>query len=361
MAFREADTPEEFYTRTSDMLLVQPEPQYLYAQMFLGALSASLNTPMSLGLAGRDIADKGAAYSQAERDRLMLSNPMFTDVIAAKVNFNAEPGSSIRINRPVFTNTTYTEASRRIVSGSTVSTTAISYGSQQANLQLFGYGGPYDTTNSRIAPFSVSKFDAMHSVHSAVQMTGTHLKRDCHRFIDAVQVSLLDLASSTVYPEGISAANDVTNAGTAPLTFEQIARTEATMDAANLPTFADGFRALVITPGQLKDLKVDGDFQRLAQFFPEYNALFPQYVGSVGKFHIFKSTTLTTTANSSSVNIDYGHAIAPGALLAGMGQPLRVTPNTNDNYGRDVLVIWQGDLAFGLSNSSFVYRVASAQ
>lgn len=363
MPFSESDIPEEFYTRTTDALLVAPEPQYFYAQLWLGAMSASLNTPMAygLGIPGRDIPDKGAAYSSAERDRLMLANPMFTDVIAAKVNFNAEPGSSIRINRPLFANTTYTEASRRIVSGATVSTTAISYGSGQANLQLFGYGGPYDTTNSRVAPFAVSKFDAMHSVHSAVQMTNTHLRRDCHKFIDAVQVTLLDLASSTVYPEGVTAANDITTAGSAPLTFEQIARTEAAMDTASLPTFADGFRALVLTPGQVKDLKMDGDIHNLGQFFPQYNALFPQYVASIGKFHVFKSSTLTTTANGSSVNIDYGHAIAPGALLAGMGQPLRVTPNTNDNYGRDVLVIWQGDMAFALANSSFVYRVASAQ
>jgi hypothetical protein len=361
MSFNESAVPQEFYIRTSDQLLVQPEPQYFYAQLWLGAMRLSLESPGSLGLPGRDVPDMKAPYSTAERDRLMLSNPMFTDVIAAKVNFNAEPGASIRINRPVFANTTYTEASRRIVSGATVSTTATSFGSQQANLQLFGYGGPYDQTNSRIAPFACSKFDAFHSVHSAVQMVGTHHRRDCHKFIDAVQVAFLDLAATTSYPEGVSADNDMTTAGGSPLTFEQVSRTEAAMDQANLPTFADGFRALVITPGQVNDLQMDGDFQRMGQFFPEYNALFPQYVRSVGKFHIFKSTTLTTSTNSSSVVIDYGHAIAPGALLAGMGQPLRVTPNTNDNYGRDILTIWQGDLAFALANSSFVYSVRSAQ
>ena len=29
--------PENFYDITSDMLLVQPEPQYFYAELFLGA------------------------------------------------------------------------------------------------------------------------------------------------------------------------------------------------------------------------------------------------------------------------------------------------------------------------------------
>lgn len=357
--------PEEFYIKTSDLLLVQPEPQYLYAQMWLGAMGASLAEPSELGLPGRAIQGQGADYSSADRDRLMLSNPMFTDVIAAKVDFNGMPGSSIRINRPVFADSTYTEASRRIVSGQTISTTGQTVGSEQANLQLFSYGGPYDSSNSEIRPYSIEKFDAQMGVHNAVRIHGTHLVRDFHKFIDSVQVSLLDLAATTTYPEGVSADDDVTVAGSAPLTFEQLARTEAAMDAANLPTFADGFRALVLHPTQVKDLKLDGDLQTMGAFFPQYNALFPQYVASVGKFHIFKSNTVTSSANSSSINIHYGHAICPGALLGGMGRGpsgrgFEVTPNTNDNYGRTALVIWQGDAAFGLSNNSLVYLVKSA-
>lgn len=359
--YSQATVPEEFYTRTSDMLLVQPEPQYFYARLFLGALSASLSVPPTLGLQlpDRAISGVGADYSSAERDRLALSSPMFSDVIAAKVDFNAAPSSSIRINRPVFANTTYTEASRRIVAGQTISTSPVTPSSQQANLILYSYGGPYDAANNRIAPFGIEKFDANLGVHNAVRMVGTHLVRDCHRFLDAVQVSLLDLASTAVYPEGVTADDDITLAGTAPFTFEQMTRLEAAMDNASLGTFGDGFRALTITPNQLKDLQNDGDIQNMGWNFPQYNALFPQYVRSIGKFHIFKSSTLTQSNNTSSVPVQYGHAIAPGALLGGMGQPLRVTPNTNDNYGRTALVIWQGDMAFGLANSSFVYSVRS--
>lgn len=357
--------PEEFYIKTSDMLLVQPEPQYFYASLWLGAMGASLAEPTELGLPGRAIQGQGADYTPAERDRLILSNPMFTDVIAAKVDFRGMPGSSIRINRPVFTNSTYTEASRRIISGQTVSTTGQTVGSEQANLQLYSYGGPYNTAAGEIRPYAIEKFDASMGVHNASRVHGTHIKRDFHRFLDAVQVSLLDLASTVVYPEGVSADDDVTTAGSAPFTYEQLARLEAQMDVDNAPTFPDGFRAVVLHPTQVKDLKLDGDMQAMGDFFPQYNALFPQYVRSIGKFHIFKSNTLTTTANSSSVNIHYGHAIAPGALLGGMGAGPNgtgpaVTPNTNDNYGRTALVIWQGDMAFGLANNSLVYSVRSA-
>lgn len=368
-SYQQVTVPEEFYIKTSDQLLVQPEPQYLYAQLFLGALAVSLEEPTELNLPMRDpITGVGASYTKADADRLQLAkfqDSMFRDVIAAKVDFNGMPGSTVRLNRPLYANTTYTEASRRIVSGSTISQVGITVGSQQTNLTLYAYGGPYDSTNNRVAPYAIEAFDAAMGVHNAVRIHGTQLTRDCHRFIDAVNTSLLDLASVAVYPDGMSADNDATTAGSFPLTYEQITRVESTMDTANLPTFSDGFRILVLTPGQVQNLQTDSDYQRASVYFPDYNILFPQYVKSVGKFHIFKSTTLTSKANSSSINIDYGHAIAPGALLGGMsghpGRRLRVTPNTNDNYGNTALVIWQGDLGFGLANNSFVVSVRSSQ
>ena len=356
-AFSRASLPEEFYDRTSDKLLVKPEPQFLYAGMWLGAMGMSLQAPAMLGLDGRGISSNGADYTAAEKDRLILSNPMYTELVAAKVDFSKEFGNTIRINRPTYTNSTVTQAARQIPTGATISTTGITVGSEQTNLTLFRYGGPYSTA---VQPYAIEAFDAKMSVHSAVKIHGTHLVRDCHRFIDAVQTVLLDTASTATYPAGVSAVNDVTIAGTAPMSFEQIARTEEQMDTANLPTFSDGFRVLVLTPVQVRQLKNDPQYQRAAQNFPAYSILFPGYVASVGKFHIFKSTTLSITNNSSSVPIHYGHALAPGALLGGMGRPLRVMPNTNDNFGETVLVIWLGDLAFGLADNTFAVSVRSA-
>ena len=352
--------PENFFDITSDMLLVQPEPQYLYAQLFLGALGASLESPSELGLPGRAIGGAGASYSSEDRDRLILANPMFKDVIAATVDFNGKPGNAIRINRPVFTNTTYTEASRRVAGGTTLSTTAIAVTEQQANLTLYRYAGPYSTAASAVAPLAIEAFDANMGVHKAASIHGVHYKRDFHRFIDAVNRDLLDLASSAVYPDGMSAVNDATTTGSFPFTYEQLCRTEETMDNSNLPTFSDGFRALVLTPKQCTQLGQDSGYRQVAKNFEQFNSLFPQYVGSVNKFHVFKSTTLNVTNNSSSIPIHYGHAIAPGALLAGMGRAPRVAANTNDNYGETVLALWLADLAFGLANNSLVLSVRSS-
>src|ERR1700684_4550468 len=135
--------PQEFFDKTDDKLLVQPEPQYPYAIMFLGALATSLAPPSEMGLPWRSISGQGAEYgTPAERDRLMLSAPIMTDLIAAKVDFNAAPGNTIRINRPAYATTTYTEASRRISTSQTISTVPVAAKSEQTNLTLYRYGGP---------------------------------------------------------------------------------------------------------------------------------------------------------------------------------------------------------------------------
>lgn len=360
MTYSRATLPAEFYDRTSDLLLAQPEPQYLYAELWLGALGASLETPGSMGLPSRDVSGVGAAYTPAEANRLRLSNPMFREVIAAKVDFNGEPGNTIRINRPVFTNSTYTEAVRKVPAGSSISTTTITPSSQQVNLTLFRYAGPYDATASAVRPYGIEAFDANMGVHNAVQLVGTHLRRDFHRFIDKAVIDLLDLAANTDYPEGMSADNDATVSGMYPLTYEQVSRCERKMDIANLPTFGDGYRALVLSPTQVDQLRSDVQYQRASMVHQQYNILFPQYVASVNKFHIFKSTTLTSSNNSSSVAIERGHAIAPGVLLAGMGRMPRVAASTDDNYGETIKVIWIGDLAFGCANTDFVRSVRSS-
>ena len=360
--FSRAAMPDEFYDITSSQLLVQPEPQFFYAVLYLGAFGASLNVPIQLGLPGRTAPSTGSDYSAADRDRLILSNPMFTDVFAVKADFNAAPGSTIRVNRPVYTDTTYTVASRNIISGSTISTVPVAApASEQNNLTLFRFGGPYDQANTRVAPHAIESFDANMGIHKASTIVGNHLKRDCHKFVDAVHVALLDNGAVTVYPEGMSADNDATMTGSFPMTLEQLSRCEQLADQANLPTFSDGYRAFVGTSLQIKQLKEDPAYQRLSEYHREYNLLFAgQYVGSVGKTHIFKSTTLTVTANSSSVNIHKGHYLAPGVLMGGMGRPLRVMPATDDNYGETVKVIWLGDLAFKLADNRLVMSVRSS-
>lgn len=352
--------PEEFYDKTSDQLLCQPEPQYPLASLFLSAIGASLPVPAGLGLVGREVMGVNADYSAADKDRLKLAMDLPGELFAVKADFNAAPGNTLRINRPKFANTTYTEASRKVPSGSSISTTAITFGSEQANLTLFRYAGPYDSTNSRVAPFYVDAFDANMGVHNLTKIVGNQLVRDYHRFLDAVYVTIAASASSTLYSDGMTADNDATSAGSFPFSLELMSRTEQTMDEANLPTLADGSRVFMITPQSWKQLKHDPEYEAQAAFHKEFALVYPNYVGSVGKFHVFKSTTLTTTANSSSVNVHSNFAMAPGAFMGGMGRKPRVASSTDDNFGEQAKVVWLADLAFGLADNRFIVQAHSA-
>ncbi len=349
---------EEFYDRTSAQLLAQPEPQYLYARLFLRALNIELTPPDMIGRLGMEIGGQGAAYTKAEQDRLQLSDDISTELFAAKAKFDGEPGHIIKFNRPKFTNSTYTQAVREVGVNQSISTTAISAGSEQALLQIKRFAGPYDTA---VQPYGLDAFDATMGVHDLVKFVGTHMKRDFHRTLDAFWVVLADLASTTIYPYGMAAANDATSKGMFPLTYEQISRTSKSQDEANLPTLADGRRVLVVTPTGKKQLKDDPQFAKYAEFHKDLNPMFPGWFGSTAEYHCFMSNTLTQTANSSSVNIHNGHAIAPGAFLGGTGKAPRIAAASDDNYGETAKVIWLAYLALGLADNRFVTKLAYSE
>lgn len=348
--------PAEFFDRTSAQLLLKPEPQYLYAQMLMKALSLELPVPEELGHPGTAIGGVGADYSNAGGNLQLEDDQISDQVFAATVNMEGEPGHTIKINRPTFADTTYTLASRQITTNMTISTTPVTVGSEQNTLTLGRFAGPYDSGNARVAPFSLDGLDSQLGIHKKSKIVGMHMKRDFNKFLDSVMVTLAD-SGTAVYQEGFSSDNDITVAGQCPLSYAQVAYTERIMDDANLPTLPDGFRLLVIPPAADEAMKLDPQYSRLSEFHKEVNALFPStYLRSVGKFHIFKSTTLSKPVNSpAAIPIYRAHAIAPGAFGVGMGKAPRVGYSNDNNYGESEKVIWLAYLAFGLMDSSFIY------
>lgn len=372
MALDRTTLPEEFFDVTGAQLLVQPEPQYLYCSLLKAALAIELSVPDMIGLPGREAPNAGAPYSAADRDRLMLASGIPEAVFQVKHDFSKGPGHTMRYNRPQFANTTYTEASRQVKAGSTISTTPIEVGSEQNTLTLKRFAGPYDSTNSRVAPYAIESFDANMGVHQLSKIAGTHLKRDFDRFLDSWSVATLDVPSTsvvtsgasinTVYPEGMTADNDATAAGQFPMTYEQTSRTSKEMDDLNLPTLPDGRRILVVTPTGKKQLKDDPQFAEYVEKHASLNPLAsPTWFGSTPEFHCFVNNTLTVTSNGSSVNIHKGHAIAPGVLAAGVGRPPTVRTASDDNYGETPKVIWLADLAQKCADERFVLSVRYSQ
>lgn len=359
MSISRVSLPENFYDVTSAKLLAQPEPQYPLASLFLSAIGSALPIPSGLGLDGRQVPSAGQAYASANRDRLELAQALPGSLFALGIDFAKTPGSTVRINRPAFADTTYTQASRKVASGASISTTPITIGSEQTHLVLERFAGPYDSSNSRVAPFAIEAFDANMGIHSTTSMVGTHLSRDFHKFLDAVHV-VLGSSGDAIYPDGMSAVDDATTADSFPMTVEQLSRTEQDMDEDHLPRLPDGKRVLMLTAKQWKQLKHDPEYEANAHEHPEFNLLFSSYKAAVGGFHIFVSETLSKTVNSSTVPVHRGIALAPGAFMGGMGRPPRVASSTDDNYAETAKVIWLADLAFGITDSRFFRSVRSA-
>lgn len=351
--------PENFYDVTSPELLLQPEPGYIFARLALLALGKDLPVPEALGLAGREVGGAGAPYASPESQRFdMNAGDLLGDAFGGKFEFDGVPGQTIRVNRPKYQDTTYTAASRTVAANSAISTVPISPGSEQVDLTIFRYAGPYDQANSRVAPYGIDAMDARMGVHKLSKIVGGNLRRDWHKFLDAQWVtygeSTVGSGSGGIYPKGFAADNDITSAGAAPMDFNTIARAERSLDEANIPYFAaTGKRILVITPQQGQELKDDAQYARYAEFHPMYNPLFPEYVASVGKFDIFKSNTLNKVANGSSVNVNRGLAFGPGLFGIGMAGAPRVAPSTDDNYGETAKVIWIAYLAMQMFDSRF--------
>lgn len=359
MVMSRATLPQEFFDITSDMLLIQPEPQYLHGQLIKMALGASLNpSDMSGIMPDRGVGSKGADYGSVESDRFKLADDLYSEAVKVVPELGKGPGHTIKINRPVFANTTYTEASRLVAQGTTISTTPIDVSSEQVAITLKRFAGPYSSADSAVGPLAIDKFDAQLPIHSLVKVQGKHLKRDFDRFIDAVGVALCDLPTTIVRPAGFSVSADSTVAGDAPMDLELLTRVETTLDSANIPMFANGKRMCVLHPRQIQQLKNDPAFQRQAVFVNSHNPLLKSWVASCGNLDIFQSNTLST--ESSTVTIYNGQCFGPGMLGVGAGNLPHVAYSTADNYGEQSLVVWLWYAGFQNLDQRFGVRIKTS-
>lgn len=356
-----ATLPSEFFDRTSAMMLVQPEPQYLYAQfVYMADVQAELKAvgPEAFQLmAGRGIEGQGAdvrPFSDNQLQLVMADKIRGEAVTVSDELAKGNVGHTIRMNRPVFSGGGYTAASRVIASGQSISTTAINVTAEQVAITIQRYAGPYDSTNSRVAPYGIDRFDAQRSVHSLAAQVGVHLSRDRFKFVDSVYAPLFDTQSSVLYPgdpanalassgtSGDAAAFPSASNGYRPFDVETIFRMEQKLADLFIPRFADGMYRLVVTPQQARQLRNDPAFQRMAVFQTERNPLAQSFVASLGQVEVYQCSTNTVdTSTVSGVSIHHATMFGPGIVgRVKDGDGCRVTASTDDNYGETPRVVW---------------------
>jgi hypothetical protein len=354
-----ASLPAEFFDLTSAHLLVKPVPQFFYNQLLMGALAAELQVPDGLGHPSTEISGVGAPYNNDGGTFKIEDRQIPQSVFAASLNMKGLPGHTVRFNRPLFATTTYTAASRRVGTNTTISTVPITVGSEQNTITLERFAGPYDQANSRVAPYALDKLDASVGVHKMSQIVGTHMKYDYHCFNDAVVGAIVDLGTNLYPKSGYSSINSFTT-GSDPLTYAALVYSARVMDDAKLPVLPDGKRLFTLPPIGVECLIMDPMFQRMKAYHADLAAAFPStYINTVGKFHIFQSNTLSTGTSSGAgtPTVYRGQAIAPGALGVGMGEAPRVAFSNDNNYGETEKVIWVSYMAFAMLDASFVYNV----
>lgn len=354
-----ATIPAEFFDATSNELLLQAEPEYFHANLILNATRARVDFGGNIGLPipGREISSGAPAYSNMQDLMQQLAgtpDAVYSRAIKVEPEFIKDGvGHTIKINRPKFTDSTYTRAVRRIPTGTAINKTPITVGSEQATITVERYGGPYDNTNTQIQPFGFERADMKRMLHDPNSIKELHIVRDFRKSLDTWGVQLFDNGDA-IYPTGMTADNDSTTVGDYPFSYELITIVSREMKEGKVPRFSNGRYMTIITPQQKQQLAVDDQFLRLVQFHKDVNPVFNMnYVGTVMDIDLFESITLTVTNNGSSIPIQYGQCFGPQSVGWGMTEMPRIATDSDDNFGETAKLIWLWYCGFDVLDSRF--------
>lgn len=350
MTIGRVSLPAEFFDRTSEKMLVQPEPQYLYARLlFMGSAAAELRrSDVSVGInPDRGPGTMGAAVPDLLDMQLLLADNIRSEALFVSDELApGKVGHTIRMNRPVFSGGGYTEASRTIAAGTSISTSPIDVTEEQVSLTIKRVVGPFAASGSVPQPYAIDRFDAQHSVHNLAAIVGLNLARDRMKYIDAVIGALFDTVAVTVYPGDATFALSTDASalianGDRPFDAETVFRAEQKAADAYIPRFANGMYMMTLTPQQVRQLRSDPQFQRLAVFDKDRNPLAKSYVGTLGGVELYVSSTNTVdTTTVSGVSIHHGLLFGPGHVGYASSGPCRTASANEDNYGETAKVIW---------------------
>lgn len=365
MAISRVTLPQEFFDITSAKMLVQPEPQYLFANMvFASTVGAELRAQgIEVGVRGAFPASGASAMSVQEMQLQLASSPFGSAIMVANELGQKGVGHTVKFNRPVFSGGGYTEASRTIAQSSSISTTPVELAAQeQVSITIKRVAGPYDSTNSRVAPYAIDRADAGRSVHSLASIVGTHLYRDRTRYLDTVIAALFNSAStSVVRAGGLTSDASFPASGSQPFDLSMVLRGEEALSNANIPRFSDGTYLSIISPTQMRQLREDPDYQNQAKEDREFNIVTGMKATRVGDgVRIMQSSTVPTdTATVPGQTIYRGMMFGPEAVGFGIDEACRVASANEDNYGETAKVIWISYEGSALLDERFICSLRS--
>lgn len=350
----------------SDKIRMPPEPGYFWATLQYGAVvSAQLRAvgPINVGL--RSFTGSGTATPDSVGSPADL-NPagLLAEAISVELH-KVGLGSTIKMNRTVYSDTTYTEASRDITRRA-IGTVAVDISGESTAITIKRAGGPYSLVAAAVGPHIIEEFDLQMTTENLVQRVGNHLTRDRVKYSDTVLAAKVTAAApSTAYvypgdPDLTLSADSLAflAQGDRAMDLETIFRAEQVAIDNKIPTFSNGRYAMVLSPRQIRQIKTNNRYESMVQFHQDKSPIFQRSLGTIGMTDLFMSQSNPTTT-TSSITVQRGVLFGPGLIGYVLAKECSVQPDDNTNFGQRVALVWQCDEGSEILDNRFVISIRS--
>jgi hypothetical protein len=353
------------------LVLPEPEPQYFFARMAGGSqmLQTALDSDMSGAQHFLKMIGGGQPVSPvlAEMARLIDAYP---DAITFVPGFGLNKGDTIKLRRPLYTGGGYDLASRLVKSGVQTSETGIAIKGSEVPVVLAQYEGPYDTTNSRVAPYVIEEFDAKFRANKdqLVSLVKHHLGRDRIKWLDTVIRNLFRASQYITYADAVANVLSFTSGAGHSISLETIFKAKQAIKDREWSPFPNGRYAFCVPTVFQTQMLGDPDYRALSAMHTNgVNQLFG-HIASIDDIDIFEVTTLKTYAAGETVPTD-GNAVpsgatvyeglmfGPGAVGMGQAQAAKCFSSESTNFEKESKVIWRSTEAFQTIDERGIQRV----
>lgn len=279
---------------------------------------------------------------------------VFSQYCKTITEVGTQPGKTILIDRYPFLGGTMSEAARALTEGTAiVNTTPLAVTANQVSVTVKEYAGPHNGS-SAVVPLGVSEFLKKRAKHDVVGIVGSLLRRDKDAVMDAICRDLYLAVTNVTTAEGTAEGSILAGK---PMTTSTLAEIKYQLDARNAPRFANGNYVLILSPKDEKDLLLDAGYREAARYSTDrlFRGEIAQYMG----FSVVRSNNLPTkgVGAASAVTGYQSVAFGPDACGQGIGMAPEVRQSTDNDYGRQDLVIWLMHAGFKLLDARFVQRV----
>lgn len=366
----------EFIERLSLELLLQPDVMYPYARMLMAARAADVlrNSDASAFdlarmqlLDGRTDASTGVVANMMEAMAGGNGGPLDLNIgfeypdLVRMVREAAQPGTSIKINRPTYLNGDVTAANRKASPTTKLfGTNSQAVNMDQVTVDIVEYLGP-TLSDGTISPISLPRFTMHRSTHDLLADLGFQLRRDRIRFMnsnmESMIITALTNAGYITRPTGMSANANYTGTDNEPMSFDLLVNAGQQLKDRGIPGLAGTPRYLAILPTKaMSQLKLDPQYQRLSVFEPFYNPLFPGYVRTVDTMIVVESNNAAKLLNQgvgSAVTLYQSVILAPAMFGWGVSEDARALRNPNDDGGRSNEFGWSAYEGYSVLDDRF--------